>query len=50
MSRTFVDVGVRRIGDYITRVPRLAMIRGASAMVSEATREDAILAMLAAAG
>ena len=50
MSRTFVDVGVRRIGDYITRVPKLAMIRGASAMVSDATDEDEIVRALDSAG
>ena len=46
MSRVFVDVGVRRIGEYITRVPKLKQIRGASAMISAATDYDDVLSAL----
>ncbi|MGB7983282.1 MAG: hypothetical protein WCF36_21075 [Candidatus Nanopelagicales bacterium] len=50
MSRTFVDVGVIRIGEYLTRVSELKSIRGASWMVSDATREQEIIKTLESAG
>ncbi|MGV1006359.1 MAG: Cas10/Cmr2 second palm domain-containing protein [Candidatus Nanopelagicales bacterium] len=36
-ASTYLDVGVQRIGEYLTRVPRLAELRNASALISAAT-------------
>lgn len=46
MSRTFVDVAVVRIGQYVTQVPKLKGIRGSSRMISQATDEAALIAEL----
>jgi hypothetical protein len=50
VNRTFVDVGVVRIGEYLTRVNKLRGIRGASDVISAATADDAVLKVLADAG
>lgn len=36
-TNTYLDVGVQRIGEYLTRVPRLRELRNASAKISAAT-------------
>lgn len=36
-ASTYLDVGVQRIGEYLTRVPKLAELRNASARISAAT-------------
>jgi hypothetical protein len=36
----YLDVAVQRIGEYLTRVPKLKQLRGASAAISAATRLD----------
>lgn len=37
---TYLDVAVVRIGEYLTRVPKLRQLRSASAAITEATRTD----------